>query len=90
MSTNQSLMFVAAWFLFGMTRMVFTLSMVEHRIDHPDPIKAIAFTPQAARERINATNYNARGKRLLPWYRAVSTTYWILVAGACWSAAHFG
>ena len=90
MNATQSLGLVAAWFLFGMARIVFSLTMVEHRIDHPDPIKAIGFTRQAAKERITAANYNARGKQLLPWYRAVSTTYWIVVAGACWSTVHFG
>ena len=81
---------LAAWFLFGMARMVFTLTMVEHRVDHPDWIKAIGFTREAAKARVTAANYNARGKRLLPWYRAVGTTYWLLVAVACWSAVHFG
>ena len=74
---------VAAWFLFGMARMVFTSRMVELRIDYPDPSKAMAFTWKAAKQRVNAANYDSRGQRLLPWYRAVTTTYWIVVAFAC-------
>ena len=89
MTTTQSLSMLAAWFLFGMARMVFTMTMVEHRVDHPEWAKAIGFTRQAAKARVTAANYNARGKRLLPWYRAVGTTYWFLVAGAFLSAVHF-
>lgn len=90
MNTAQSLGYAATWFLFGMARIIFTTAMVEHRVDHPDPVQAIGFTWQAAKARTNAANYDARGKRLLPWYRAVTTTYWMLVAGVCWGAAHFG
>ncbi len=64
--------------------MVFTSAMVEHRIDHPDPVKAIAFTWTAAKQRVNPANYRTRGLRLLPWYRAVTTTYWMLVADVVW------
>jgi hypothetical protein len=83
MSSIPTLGFVAAWFLFAMARMVFTSRMVELRIDHPDPSKAMAFTWKAAKQRVNAANYASRGQRLLPWYRAVTTTYWIVVACAC-------
>ena len=84
MSSTASLAYAATWLLFGMTRIGFTSAMVEHRIDHPDPVKAIAFTWAAAKQRVNSANYDARGRRLLPWYRAVTTTYWILVAGVVW------
>lgn len=90
MHFTQTLGFVAAWFLLSMTRIVFTTTMVERRIDNPDPSQAIAFTWAAAKQRVNAANYDVRGQRLLPWYRAVTTTYWVLVAGACWSAVHLG
>lgn len=84
MSSTAALLYAATWFLFGMSRIVFTSAMVEHRIDHPDPVKAIAFTWSAAKQRVNAANYDTRGRRLLPWYRAVTTTYWMLVAGVLW------
>lgn len=89
-NATQTLGFAATWFCFGMTRMVFTSRMVEHRIDHPDPSQAIAFTWAAAKQRVNAANYDPRGQRLLPWYRAVTTTYWGVVAVACWWAVRFG
>ncbi len=89
MNTAQTLGFAATWFTFGMARIVFTSRMVELRTDHPDPTQAVAFTRAAAKQRVNAANYDARGRRLLPWYRAVTTTYWCLVAGACWGAVHF-
>jgi hypothetical protein len=90
MDALPTLGFVAAWFLFGMARIVFGSRMVELRIDHPDPSQAIAFTWGAAKQRVNSANYDARGQRLLPWYRAVTTTYWVLVAVACWQAVRFG
>ena len=90
MNATHTLSLVAAWFLFGMARIVFSSSLVAHRTDRPDPAQAIAFTLAAARERVNAANYDARGQRLLPWYRAVTTSYWGVVAVACWSAVHFG
>ena len=40
MSSTAALLYAATWFLFGMTRIVFTSAMVERRIDHPDPVKA--------------------------------------------------
>lgn len=64
--------------------MVFGFAMVQHRIDHPDPVHAMAFTRAAAKQRVNPANYDARGLRLLPWYRAVTSTYWMLVAGVVW------
>ncbi len=90
MDSNSSLGLAAAWFLFGMARIVFTSTMVEYRVDHPDPVKVMAFTKEAAKQRVNAANYDARGQRLLPWYRAVTTTYWMVVAAACAWAVRFG
>jgi hypothetical protein len=89
MSSISTLGVVATWFIFGMARMVFTSRMVELRTDHPDPSEAMAFTWKAARQRVNAANYDSQGQRLLPWYRAVTTTYWIVVASAC-GVAYFG
>ena len=89
MNPTHTLGLVAAWFIFGMARMVFGSRMVELRIDHPDPSEALAFTRAAARQRVNPANYDRRGQRLLPWYRAVTTTYWLVVAGALGSAAFF-
>lgn len=85
MASTESLLYAATWLLFGMSRIVFTSAMVERRIDKPDPVKAIAFTWAAAKQRGNPANYDARGRRLLPWYRAVTITYWSLVAGVVWS-----
>ena len=89
MNATQPFGLIVAWFLFGMARIVFTSTMVERRIDHPDPSQAIAFTWAAAKQRVNAANYDPRGQRLLPWYRVVTTTYWAVVALACWSAVHY-
>jgi hypothetical protein len=83
MNSTSAIGLVGAWFLFGMARMVFTSKMVEHRIDHPDPSRAMAFTFAAAKERVNVANYDPRGQRLLPWYRVVTTTYWMLAGGMC-------
>lgn len=74
---------VAAWFLFGMARIVFTSKLAEHRIDNPDPAAALASNRAAASARRNAANYDPGGRRLLPWYRAVNTIYWTLAAGGC-------
>lgn len=90
MNSTVTLGVVATWFLLGMARMVFTSRMVELRIDHPDPSQAMAFTWKAAQQRINPANYDRRGQRLLPWYRAVTTTYWAVVAGTCSGAVYFG
>ncbi len=90
MNSTTVLGLVAAWFLFGMARMVFTSKMVEHRIDRPDPSQAMAFTLAAAKDRIKVANYDPRGQRLLPWYRAVTTTYWVIVGVTCGLALFFG
>jgi hypothetical protein len=69
-----------------MARIVFTSKLAEHRIDNPDPGEAMAINRAARAERLNAANYDPRGRRLLPWYRVVNTTYWVLaVGGACWA-----
>lgn len=89
MTPTYTLGFVAAWFVFGMARMVFTSKLVEHRIDNPDPGQAMAVNSDAASERLNAANYDLLGRRLLPWYRAINTTYWIVAAGGCsWAVFH--
>ncbi len=49
----------------------------------PDPSQALAFTRAAAAARRDAANYDAQGRRLLPWYVAVARTYWALVTGVC-------
>lgn len=89
MNSTVTLAAAATWFLFGMARIVFTSRMVELRIDHPDPSQAISFTWKAARQRINPANYDRRGQHLLPWYRAVTTTYWVVVACICIGAVYF-
>ena len=85
---TDGLVLVAAWFVFGQARIVLTSKLAEHRIDHPDPAKALAFNWTAASARRNAANYDPRGRRLLPWYLVVNLTYWTLVAGACWWTVH--
>lgn len=90
MTATHTLSLIAAWFLFGMARIVFSSAMVERRVDRPEPGHALAFTWAAAKERGNAANYDLRGQRLLPWYRVVTTTYWCVVAVACWSALRLG
>ena len=85
MTHTSSLALIAAWFVFGQARIVFTSKMAEHRIDNPGPREALAMGLDATSARLNPAHYDARGQRLLPWYRAVSTTYWVLVAGACLS-----
>lgn len=67
MSSTASLLYAGTWLLFGMTRMVFTSAMVTHRTDNPDPVKAMAFTWGAAKQRVNPANYSRRGLELLPW-----------------------
>ena len=88
MTPTGTLGLVAAWFIFGMARIVFTSKLAEHRIDNPDPGKAMAVNLDAASQRLNAANYDPLGRRLLPWYRAVNITYWALAAGGCWWAVH--
>ena len=51
---------VAAWFVAGMARIVFTSRLAEHRIDNPDPGKAMAVNLDAAAERRKAANYERR------------------------------
>jgi hypothetical protein len=80
---------VAAWFTFGMARIVLTSALAEHRIDHPDPGQALAMNRKAAAARRNAANYDPPGRRLLPWYRAINATYWVIAAGALsWAVLH--
>ena len=81
MTATRGLGIVAAWFVFGMARIVFTSKLAERRIDNPDPGQALAMNRNARSARLNAANYDPAGRRLLPWYRSVSTTYWILAAG---------
>jgi hypothetical protein len=83
MASTYSLGVIAAWFVLGQARIVFTSKMVEYRIDNADPSQAMAFTRAAAAARRNPANYDARGRRLLPWYLTVSLAYWLLVAGIC-------
>ena len=86
MAPARTLGLVAAWFVVGMARIVFTSKLAEHRIDNPDPGKAMAVNLDAASERLNAANYDPLGRRLLPWYRVVNIAYWVLAAGGCWWA----
>ena len=89
MTSTSTLGIIAAWFVLGQARIVMSSKMVEHRIDDPDPSQALAFTRAAAAARRNAANYNAQGRRLLPWYLTVARAYWALVAGiCCWAVYH--
>ena len=89
MTPTHGLCIVAAWFIFGMARLVFTSKLAEHRIDNPDPGQALAINRGARTARLNAANYDPLGRRLLPWYRSVSTTYWIVAVGGClWAVLH--
>jgi len=89
MTSTSTLGFVAAWFVLGQARIVFTSRMAEHRIDIADPSQALAFTRAAAAARRNAANYDAHGRRLLPWYLTVTRAYWLLVTGiGCWAIYH--
>jgi N-acetylglutamate synthase-like GNAT family acetyltransferase len=89
MTPASTLGLVAAWFIFGMTRIVLTSKLAEHRIDHPDPGQALAVNRKAAAARRNAANYDPPGRRLLPWYRAINATYWAIAAGGCgWVVLH--
>jgi hypothetical protein len=88
MTTGMTLGLVATWFVLGQARIVFGSKMVEHRTDGVDASEAIAFTRAAAAARRDAANYDARGRRLLPWYLAVTRAYWFLVASiGCWALA---
>jgi len=89
MVSTGTLGLVAAWFVLGQARIVFSSKMVEHRTDHPDPGRALAFTPAAAAARRNAANYDGQGRRLLPWYLTVTWSYWAVVAFICgWAIYH--
>jgi len=89
MTSTYTLGFVAAWFVLGQARIVLTSRMAEHRIDIADPSQALAFTRAAAAARRDAANYDAQGRRLLPWYLAVARAYWVLVAGISgWAITH--
>lgn len=89
MTTSQTLVLLALWFVLGQARIVFGSKMVEHRSDGADPSEALAFTRVAAAARREPVNYDVRGRRLLPWYLAVTRAYWLLVASiGCWALAH--
>ena len=89
MTSTYTLGVVAAWFVLGQARIVFTSKMVEHRIDKPDPSRAMAFTRSAAAARRDSANYDVRGRRLLPWYLTVTCSDWLLVTGiCCWAIYH--
>jgi hypothetical protein len=89
MSSSVGLGLVGTWFVLGMSRIVFTSKLAEHRIDNPDPGAAMASNREARAERLKEANYDLRGRRLLPWYRAVNTAYWVLAAGGCgWAVLH--
>lgn len=88
-SIGYTLALDAAWFLFGMARIVLTSMLAEHRTDRPDLGKAMAANSKAAAERLKPANYDVPGRRLLPWYRVVNTTYWVVAASAClWIVVH--
>lgn len=86
MTTTGTLGLVAAWFVLGQARIVFGSKMAEHRTDGVDPSAALAFTRAAAAARQDGANYDAQGRRLLPWYVAVTRAYWLLVVGIGCSA----
>jgi hypothetical protein len=73
---------VGAWFILGMTRMVFMSRMGEHRIDRLDPAKVTTVNPGPRSEQFDEANYDSRGRHLLPWYRAVDRAYWVVAGGA--------
>jgi hypothetical protein len=73
-----------------MARIVVTSKLAEHRIDNPPAGHALAINRAARVDRLNLANYDLRGRRLLPWYRAVNLAYWIVVAGLClWGVYSF-
>lgn len=89
MTTTLSLLLVAAWFVLGMTRIVVISRLAEHRIDHPDPVMALANSREARSARRNEANYDPFGRRLLPWYSVVDIAYWSVAAGGgCWAVLH--
>lgn len=88
MTASPNLGIVAAWFVAGMARIVFTSKLAEHRIDKPDPVSALAANRKSSAARHDLSNYDRDGQRLLPWYRAVNITYWLIAAGTCWWGAY--
>ena len=66
MTPTRTLAPVAAWFVFGMARIVFSSTLAGHRIDNPDPGTAMEFSFDAASKRLNAANYDPLGRSLLP------------------------
>ena len=89
MTLTSELGLIATWFTFGQARIILTSKLAEHRIDNPDPGAALAFGRAAAAARRNTANYDAPGRRLLPWYQAVNTTYWVVaVGGFLWVVTH--
>ena len=90
MSPTSSLFPIATWFLLGMTRIVVTSKLAEYRIDNPPGGHALAINRAARADRLNLANYDLRGRRLLPWYKAANLAYWIAVAGVClWGVYNF-
>lgn len=89
MTPTQILGLVGVWFVFSMARIGLTFKLAQHRIDHPPPGHALAFNSAAAADRLDPANYDSRGRRVLPWYRVVSKTYWVVAASALgWIVLH--
>ena len=78
-----SLLPIATWFVLSMARIIVTSKLAEHRVDNPPAGHALAFNRAARSDRLNVANYDAGGRRLLSWYRAVSLSYWLVVAVLC-------
>ena len=88
MVTAKTLGIIAAWFLLGQARIVLASKLAEHRTDAPNLSTAFAFN-LAAVAGAKGAHYDPRGRRLLPWYRAVNATYWVLVGGVgVWAIVH--
>jgi hypothetical protein len=81
MVTTQTLALLATWFVLGQARLVLASKLAEHRLEAPDLSKAIAYNLAAA-VRGDRAKFDPQGQRLWPWYRAISASYWALVAGA--------
>lgn len=82
MTVPQDASVIAVWFVAGMTRLVFFHKLAEHRIDASHATMLSPINPTARALRFDPANYDPQGRRLLPWYRAVSTAYWIIAGGA--------
>ena len=82
MTVGQDTGLIALWFVAGMTRIVFFYKLAEHRIDNAGSAMMSPISRDARALRFDAANYDARGRRLLPWYRVVSTSYWVIAIGA--------